>query len=230
MTVLASQPSVSIETETTQRTCSPRRSFLPMVFMTSRRRSSSVMSSTERPGKRRMYSRLNSSISAAAIFLNAGSIASPDSIWAESIRRVFGRSIQAPSSTLLKIRRLPRARRRGVVLAGPPAGDPVEHDLADVRVLADDDEDRRRARRRPPSTPGSSSRSCRRGCAERGFERGVQLGLAFDLRRLPGPCEAPTRGCAPRGRGTSAGRRPSSRRRPGRVGSSRSRIRWRRSG
>ena len=41
------------------------------------------------------YSRLNSSISAAAAFLNAGSSASPDSSWAESTRSVFGRSSQS---------------------------------------------------------------------------------------------------------------------------------------
>ena len=66
-----------------------------------------MISSTERPGKRARYSALNSSISAAAIFLNAGSIASPDSIWAESMRRVLGRSDQSPPSTLLKIGRTP---------------------------------------------------------------------------------------------------------------------------
>ena len=43
VTVLASQPSVSIETETTQRMLSPRRPGLPTVFMTSRRRSWSLI-------------------------------------------------------------------------------------------------------------------------------------------------------------------------------------------
>ena len=43
VTVLASQPSVSIETVTTHLICSPRRPGLPTVFMTSRSRSSSVM-------------------------------------------------------------------------------------------------------------------------------------------------------------------------------------------
>ena len=64
VTVLASQPSVSIATDTTQRMCSPSRPRLPTVFMTSRRMSSSVMSSALRPGKRATYSRLNCSISA----------------------------------------------------------------------------------------------------------------------------------------------------------------------
>ena len=40
MTVLASQPSVSIETLTTQRTSAPSLPFLPTVFITSRSRSS----------------------------------------------------------------------------------------------------------------------------------------------------------------------------------------------
>ena len=52
VTVLASQPSVSIETETTQRTCSPSLPGLPTVFITSRSRSSSVSLSTSAPGKR----------------------------------------------------------------------------------------------------------------------------------------------------------------------------------
>ena len=52
VTVLASQPSVSMETETTQRTCSPSLPGLPTVFSTSRIRSSSVSSSASRPGKR----------------------------------------------------------------------------------------------------------------------------------------------------------------------------------
>ena len=43
VTVFASQPSVSIETETTQRIVAPRRPSLPTVFMTSRRRSWSLM-------------------------------------------------------------------------------------------------------------------------------------------------------------------------------------------
>ncbi len=69
VTVLASHPSVSIETLTTQRTCSPSLPGLPTVFMTSRSRSSSVRLSASRPGKRARYSDLNSSISRRAILL-----------------------------------------------------------------------------------------------------------------------------------------------------------------
>jgi hypothetical protein len=50
VTVLASQPSVSIETETTQRTCSPSLPGLPTVFITSRSRSSSVSCRRPRRG------------------------------------------------------------------------------------------------------------------------------------------------------------------------------------
>ena len=49
VTVLVSHPSVSIETETTQRTVSPRRPTRPTVFMTSRSRSSSVIGSAALP-------------------------------------------------------------------------------------------------------------------------------------------------------------------------------------
>ena len=51
-------------------------------------------SSASRPGKRRLYSSLNRSISVAATFLNAWSIAAPDSSCAESMSRVFGLSVQ----------------------------------------------------------------------------------------------------------------------------------------
>src|SRR5450759_5197183 len=142
VTVVASQPSVSIETETTQRTCSPSRPGLPIVFMTSRRRSSSVISSADRPGERIAQSRLNSSISAAAIFLKAGSSASPDSAQLES-----GEALEPGAvADVAEDRQLTRdedAPATGERLL--PAGKPVEDELADGRVLADDDEHRRRA-------------------------------------------------------------------------------------
>src|SRR5260370_455606 len=50
LTVLASQPSVSMATETTQRMCSPSLPLLPMVFIASRSRSASVSLSTSAPG------------------------------------------------------------------------------------------------------------------------------------------------------------------------------------
>ncbi len=52
VTVLASQPSVSIATDTTQRMCSPSLPFLPIVFIASRSRSASVSLSTSAPGLR----------------------------------------------------------------------------------------------------------------------------------------------------------------------------------
>ncbi len=107
VTVLASQPSVSMATDTTQRMCSPRRPGLPTVFITSRRMSSSVISSVLRPGKRCTYSCLKRSISAWAALRNAGSSASPRSSWAESTSRVLGRSRNRPSCSLEKSGRLP---------------------------------------------------------------------------------------------------------------------------
>ena len=100
VTVLASQPSVSIETETTQRTGSPSLPALPTVFITSRMICPSSTSSALRPGTRRAYSARNSSISVAAIFLNSGDRPSPDSNWTESTRIVRGRATGLPWSTL----------------------------------------------------------------------------------------------------------------------------------
>ena len=101
-TVLASQPSVSIETDTTHRTSSPRRPGLPTVFITSRSRSSSVSSSGSRPGKRARYSALNSAISVVARRLNSSDMPSPDSSWAESTRIVTGLPMKSPSATFEK--------------------------------------------------------------------------------------------------------------------------------
>ena len=58
VTVLASQPSVSIETLTTQRTCSPSGPRLPTVFITSRSSSLSSIFSTSAPGVARAVLRL----------------------------------------------------------------------------------------------------------------------------------------------------------------------------
>ncbi len=145
VTVLASQPSVSMETLTTHLTCSPSLPALPTVFITSRSRSSSVRSSASRPGKRSRYSALNSSISRAAIFLKSSLIASPDSSCWLSTRMVFGRCSQPPLLIVVA---------KDGQLAGLddglfadllfPAGDVVEDQLGDVGVVADDDEDRRR--------------------------------------------------------------------------------------
>ena len=145
VTVLASQPSVSIETLTTHRTCSPSLPGLPTVFITSRSRSSSVRSSASRPGKRARYSALNSSISRAAIFLKSSLIASPDSSCWLSTRMVFGRCSQPPwPSSLRKSGSCPAWTIGLVADLLLPAGDVVEDQLGDVGVVADDDEDGRR--------------------------------------------------------------------------------------
>jgi hypothetical protein len=100
LTVLASQPSVSIDTDTTQRICSPSLPALPTVFITSRMRSSSVSLDTSAPGLRLRYSFLNAASSVAAAALNSGLNVSPDSRAAESISTVRGRSSHSPSTTL----------------------------------------------------------------------------------------------------------------------------------
>ena len=92
VTVLASHPSVSMETETTQRMSLPRRPSFPTVFMTSRRTSTSSISSacTCWP-LRSTISRRNCSSSAAAAFRKLSSKGSPDSSCSLSIRSVRGR-------------------------------------------------------------------------------------------------------------------------------------------
>ena len=110
MTVLASQPSVSIETLTTHLTCSPSLPGLPTVFMTSRSRSSSVRLSASRPGKRARYSALNSSISRAAIFLKSALIAfARFELLAVDQDRVGPR---APAAVLLVVEERQSARAR----------------------------------------------------------------------------------------------------------------------
>ncbi len=71
VTVFASQPSVSIETETTQRICSPSLPFLPTVFIASRRRSASVSFRRRRLGCAGGSSCLKASISRAASCLKS---------------------------------------------------------------------------------------------------------------------------------------------------------------
>jgi len=92
VTVLVSHPSVSIETETTQRTCSPSRPGLPTVFMTSRSRSSSVIFSAALWPERWANAVLNASISGRAKLRNSVDTASPESSSVESISKVNGRA------------------------------------------------------------------------------------------------------------------------------------------
>ena len=203
VTVLASQPSVSIETDTTQLDVLAELPGLPTVFITSRSRSSSVSSSASRPGKRSRYSALNSSISRGGDLLELGAHASPDSSCSLSTRIVFGRCSQRPApSTLRNSGSCPAA-----TMVAPsricllPAGDVVVDQLGDVGVVADDDEDGRRdaaapAPRRSAPTGGNTSRSCRRGCAARlparwaaGGSPPTVVGLAPLLRQVVADAE-----------------------------------------
>jgi len=108
VTVLASQPSVNIDTDTTQRTGPPSLPFCPTVFITSRSTSASVVALGSRPGVRASSLR-NASISSAATSLKASEIASPLSSSCESIKIVRGRSSGLPSCILLKVRGCRRA-------------------------------------------------------------------------------------------------------------------------
>ncbi len=75
-------------------------------------------------------------------------------------------------------------RWSGVVLARPPARDPIEHDFADVRVLADDDEDGWRAL--AGGLPGLEALLVVAVETDQGrFQRLVQDGFASEL--LGGP-------------------------------------------
>ena len=97
VTVLASQPSVSIETETTQRMEPPSWPGLPTVFMTSRSNSWSVMFSPARTSPvRSMISRRKRSISSAAMPRKLSSSASPASSCSLSISSVLGRGSGLP--------------------------------------------------------------------------------------------------------------------------------------
>jgi hypothetical protein len=88
-----SHPSVSIDTETTQRICSPSRPTRPTVFITSRSKALSLVSPCAPAAlSRAASSRLNCSISGPAASRNPLSSASPDSIWRESISSVRGRA------------------------------------------------------------------------------------------------------------------------------------------
>ena len=96
VTVLASQPSVSIDTDTTHRMLAPSVPALPTVFITSRRSSLSGMSPSAWLPVRSTRSRRKRSISSAAITRNLSSSASPDSNSSESISSVFGRGSGFP--------------------------------------------------------------------------------------------------------------------------------------
>ena len=148
VTVLASQPSVSIETETTQRIGSPSWSGLPTVFMTSRSRSWSVsFAACCGSPVRSTISRRKRSISSAAIARKFSSSASPDSSCSLSISSVFGRGERV--AVLVEVAEEREAavleRRRAVLVRRGEAGDEVVDELRDRGVLADDDEAGRHA-------------------------------------------------------------------------------------
>ena len=148
VTVLASQPSVSIETETTQRIGSPSWPCLPTVFMTSRSSSWSVMFSPARASPvRSTISRRKRSISSAAMSRKLSSSASPASSCSLSISSVFGRGERVAVLVEVAEQREPAVlqRRRAVLVLAVEAGDEVVDELRDRGVVADDDEAGRHA-------------------------------------------------------------------------------------
>ena len=103
VTVRASQPSVSIETETTQRIDPPRVSGLPTVFITSRSRSwSDRCSACFRSPVRATISRRKRSISSPAAARKFLSSASSESTCSLSMSSVWGRASAFPSSSKLR--------------------------------------------------------------------------------------------------------------------------------
>ena len=148
VTVLASQPSVSMETETTQRMEPPSRPCLPTVFMTSRSRSWSVMFSPAR------------GIAGALDDLAAEALDLVGRHAAEVVvQRFAGFELLAVDqqrvragkriAVLVEVAEQRQAavfeRCRAVFVLAVEAGDVVVDQLGGGRVVADDDEARRHA-------------------------------------------------------------------------------------
>jgi hypothetical protein len=126
VTAFASQPSVSMEKETTQCTDSPRRPALPSVFMTSRRISLSEMSSPRSwPPERATFSHRKRSISSDTSVRKLSSRAPPDSSYSLSIRSVRGvgsESPMSPTNFLVAVVRAARLRSTRSRSWPPPLG------------------------------------------------------------------------------------------------------------
>src|SRR5438093_10612394 len=146
VTVLASQPSVSMATDTTQRMVSPRRPGLPTVFIASRSRSWSVrFSAWRRSPVRSMISRRKRSISSAAIPpeilvepLTALELLAVDEQCLRAGERV-AMLVEVPEQRELAVLR----RSRTVLVLALEAGDVVVDQLGGRGVVAGDDEARR---------------------------------------------------------------------------------------
>ena len=144
VTVLASQPSVSMETETTQRMEPPNCPGLPTVFMTSRRKFlvGELLRLLGESPVRSTISRRNRSISSAAMSRKLSSSASPASSCSLSMSSVFGRGSGLPCLVEIAEQCQPPVFERGraVIVLAVEAGDVVVDQLRDGRVVADDDE------------------------------------------------------------------------------------------
>ncbi len=222
VTVLASQPSVSIETLTTHLTCSPSLPALPTVFITSRSRSSSVRSLGIAAGEAGAVFGLELVDFAGGDLLEivAHGLAGFELL---AVHQDGVRAVQpgAVAVVVAEDGQLPGLDDRLVADRLFPAGDVVEDQFGDVGVVADDDEHRRRQ----TATAAGLGVLLPQAvvllvvaveAVQRPLQFDGELRFATRRRRSCGPSSAGPRGCAATGRGRSAGRRSSSRRPPAR--------------
>ena len=169
MTVLVSQPSVSIDTDTTQRICSPSRPGRPTVFITSRSSALSLVSPCDAAG-----TFAGGELALELLDLGTGGV--PEAL----VQRVAGfdlagvdqqraRTGEAGALLVVVAEQLQMAGMKGRALAflgvaALEAGDPFEHQLGDRGVLAHDDEHRRHADARRAANARTRPRS---GCRAR---------------------------------------------------------------
>ena len=150
VTVLVSQPSVSIDTETTQRICSPSRPGRPTVFITSRSNALSLGFALRAAG-----AFAGRELALELLDLGTGGVAEA------LVERIAGfdlagvdqqraRAGKAAALVVIVAEQLEMAGMEGRALAllriaALEAGDPLEHQLGDRGVLAHHDEHRRHA-------------------------------------------------------------------------------------
>ena len=174
VTVLASQPSVSMETETTQRIDSPRRPC----FADGVHDFAEQFLIGEVLGLLAVAGALDD-LAAEAVDLVGGHVAevvvqrSPDSSCSLSISRVRGRASGLPCSSKLRnsARRPFSSVVRAVFVLALEAGDVVVDQLGGGRVVADDDEAGRHPDAGFAATARTSFRSGRRGLPARSAVR-----------------------------------------------------------
>jgi hypothetical protein len=221
VTVLASQPSVSMETDTTQRMEPPSRPALPTVFMTSRSRSWSVsLSASARLPVRSMISRRKRSISSLAAIVE-GLVERPRRTRAARCRSAAcagaARGCRARRSCGTAPAVPSRAWSVAIVVLAMEARDVVVDQLGGGRVVADHNEAGRHARcPLLPQLIGLLVVAIERLKRRLEFAREGSAGQA-DLALPSALLGHVAFGCAPRGCGTLASRPGQVVERPGRA-------------